>query len=160
MGLRLLYQRREEGNVDLFMSSDLDEVIERSDRIAVFSGGVMSHRRSQADFSRGTGTPHRRAGMKMRPWITRIWPIVPILAALIATSALLVLFGAEPGEAFQAMFQGAFGDLSKSLSVMAFWVPLLLSATGLLVTFTAGLWNIGVEGQIIRSDRGQLGHYV
>lgn len=85
----------------------------------------------------------------MRPWITRIWPIVPILAALIVTAALLVLFGAEPGVAFQAMFQGAFGDLSKSLSVLAFWVPLLLSATGLLVTFTAGLWNIGVEGQII-----------
>ncbi|HLE52230.1 MAG TPA: ATP-binding cassette domain-containing protein [Anaerolineales bacterium] len=38
----LLYQRREEGTAILFMSSDLDEVIERSDRIAVFSGGVMS----------------------------------------------------------------------------------------------------------------------
>jgi len=87
--------------------------------------------------------------MKTRRWITRIWPIVPILAALIVTSALLVLFGAEPGESFQAMFQGAFGDQSKTLSVLAFWVPLLLSATGLLVTFTAGLWNIGVEGQIV-----------
>jgi simple sugar transport system permease protein len=33
--------------------------------------------------------------------------------------------------------------------VLTFWVPLFLSATGLLVTFTAGLWNIGIEGQII-----------
>jgi general nucleoside transport system permease protein len=87
--------------------------------------------------------------MKTRRWITWIWPIVPIFAALAVTSALLVLFGAKPGESFQAMFQGAFGDQSKSLSVMAFWVPMLLSAIGLLVTFTAGLWNIGVEGQII-----------
>ena len=87
--------------------------------------------------------------MKTRRWITRIWPIVPILAALIVTSALLVLFGAKPGESFQAMFQGAFGDQSKTLSVLAFWVPLLFSAVGLLVTFTAGLWNIGVEGQIV-----------
>jgi simple sugar transport system ATP-binding protein len=38
----LLYQRREEGTAILFMSADLDEVIERSDRIAVFSGGRMS----------------------------------------------------------------------------------------------------------------------
>jgi len=38
----LLYQRREEGTAILFMSPDLDEVIDRSDRIAVFSGGVMS----------------------------------------------------------------------------------------------------------------------
>lgn len=38
----LLYRRREEGTAILFMSADLDEIIERSDRIAVFSGGLMS----------------------------------------------------------------------------------------------------------------------
>lgn len=37
-----LYLRREEGTAIIFMSSDLDEIFERSDRIAVFSGGVMS----------------------------------------------------------------------------------------------------------------------
>jgi simple sugar transport system ATP-binding protein len=37
-----LYLRREEGTAILFMSADLDEIFERSDRIAVFSGGVMS----------------------------------------------------------------------------------------------------------------------
>jgi ABC-type uncharacterized transport system ATPase subunit len=38
----LLYQRREVGTAILFISADLDEIIERSDRIAVFSGGIMS----------------------------------------------------------------------------------------------------------------------
>jgi simple sugar transport system ATP-binding protein len=38
----LLYQRRDDGTAILFMSADLDEIIERSDRIAVFSGGKMS----------------------------------------------------------------------------------------------------------------------
>jgi len=84
-----------------------------------------------------------------RQWIKWVWPVVPILAALLVTSLLLYLFGANPLTAFDAMLQGAFGDTSKTLSVLAFWVPLLLSATGLLVTFTAGLWNIGIEGQII-----------
>jgi simple sugar transport system ATP-binding protein len=37
-----LYQRRDTGTAILFMSADLDEIIERSDRIAVFSGGRMS----------------------------------------------------------------------------------------------------------------------
>jgi simple sugar transport system ATP-binding protein len=37
-----LYSRREDGTAIIFMSADLDEIIERSDRIAVFSGGVMS----------------------------------------------------------------------------------------------------------------------
>jgi ABC-type uncharacterized transport system ATPase subunit len=37
-----LLQRAEEGTAILFMSADLDELVERSDRIAAFSGGVMS----------------------------------------------------------------------------------------------------------------------
>ncbi len=37
-----LYHRREEGTAIVFISPDMDEIIERSDRIAVFSGGVMS----------------------------------------------------------------------------------------------------------------------
>jgi simple sugar transport system ATP-binding protein len=37
-----LYRRRGDGTAIMFMSADLDEIIERSDRIAVFSGGVMS----------------------------------------------------------------------------------------------------------------------
>jgi simple sugar transport system ATP-binding protein len=37
----LLYRRRDDGTAVVFMSADLDEILERSDRIAVFSGGVM-----------------------------------------------------------------------------------------------------------------------
>lgn len=37
-----LYARRKDGTAILFISADLDEVIDRSDRIAVFSGGKMS----------------------------------------------------------------------------------------------------------------------
>lgn len=38
----LLYERLANGTAIMFMSADLDEILERSDRIAVFSGGVMS----------------------------------------------------------------------------------------------------------------------
>ena len=81
-------------------------------------------------------------------WL-RLWPLVPIAGALIFTSALLLLFDASPAEAYRAMWDGAFGGQDKILGVLAFWVPLLLCSTGLIITFTAGLWNIGVEGQII-----------
>lgn len=87
--------------------------------------------------------------MKVRKYLTWSWPIIPIIAALLFTALLLVLFGASPLDSLDAMYKGAFGDQSKTLSVLAFWVPLLLSSAGLLVTFKAGLWNIGVEGQII-----------
>ncbi len=51
------------------------------------------------------------------------------------------------------MWNGAFGgiangDYVKIGSVILAWVPLLLASVGLLITFTAGLWNIGIEGQI------------
>ena len=87
--------------------------------------------------------------MKASRVVRWVWPLVPILAALLFTTGLLLIFKANPLESLRAMYNGAFGDQAKTLSVLAFWVPLTLSAAGLLVTFTAGLWNIGVEGQII-----------
>ncbi|HSG44526.1 MAG TPA: ATP-binding cassette domain-containing protein [Anaerolineales bacterium] len=38
----LFYKRRDDDTAIMFISPDLDEIIERSDRIAVFSGGKMS----------------------------------------------------------------------------------------------------------------------
>ena len=87
--------------------------------------------------------------MNFRPWVRKTWPLVPIILALLVTSLLLVQFGTSPKDALAAMLEGSLGDTSKVLQVLAFLVPLLLAASGLLVTFTAGLWNIGVEGQII-----------
>lgn len=95
-------------------------------------------------------SPKTEANVNPTPnWLARIWPAVPVIAALLFTTALLVLFGASPIESYKAMLQGAFGGQDRVLSVVAFWIPLLLASLGLLVTFTAGLWNIGVEGQII-----------
>lgn len=87
--------------------------------------------------------------MSIRRVFVYAWPVVPVVAALLFTAGLLILYNASPSEALDAVIQGAFGDQSKTLSVMAFWVPLTLCAAGLVITFTAGLWNIGIEGQII-----------
>jgi ABC-type uncharacterized transport system permease subunit len=87
--------------------------------------------------------------MRLRAWIQLTWPVAPIVSALVVTSLILILFGTSPTDALAAMYEGSFGDPSKILQVLAFLVPLVLAASGLLVTFTAGLWNIGVEGQII-----------
>lgn len=90
----------------------------------------------------------------MTNFLRKIWPVVPVLAALLFVVLLLVLFGADPMESLDAIISGAFGTQDKILSVTAFWIPLLLCSIGLLITFTAGLWNIGVEGQIILGSIG------
>lgn len=86
---------------------------------------------------------------RLRAWLPRLWGLVPILAALGFTSLLLLAFGSSPQIAFGALWQGVFGTSERMLTTLAFWIPLLLASGGLLVTFKAGLWNIGIEGQFI-----------
>jgi ABC-type uncharacterized transport system permease subunit len=87
--------------------------------------------------------------MTRNRFVRLAWPIVPVLGALVLTGLLLVLFGVSPQAGFGAILRGSFGDQAKTLSVLAFWVPMTLASAGLVVSFTAGLWNIGVEGQIV-----------
>ncbi len=82
-------------------------------------------------------------------WLSQLWTLAPVGAALLLTSLLLIAFGASPAESFSAIWQGAFGSQDRLLTTLAFWIPLLLSSLGLLVSFRAGLWNIGIEGQFI-----------
>ena len=64
-------------------------------------------------------------------------------------SLILVAAGASPMEAYKNMITGSVGSMRKFAEVLMTFVPLLLVTAGLLITFSAGLWNIGVEGQIV-----------
>ncbi len=83
-----------------------------------------------------------------------LWPIVPVLLSILVTTLLLLLVGGDPIVTFSALFDGAVGTSDRLFSTLAFWVPLLLCSAGLLVSFAAGLWNIGVEGQMIMGALG------
>lgn len=73
---------------------------------------------------------------------------IAIAVGIGLTLGLLVLIGAPPLEALRVVFDGAFGNRSRIAATLMAWVPLVLAAAGLLVSFQGGLWNIGVEGQI------------
>jgi len=74
---------------------------------------------------------------------------IAILSALVFSAFILLILGASPFDAFALILSGAFGSPAKLAYVMTAWAPVLLCSAGLLVTFAAGLWNIGIEGQII-----------
>ncbi|MBM3129252.1 MAG: ABC transporter permease [Chloroflexi bacterium] len=78
-----------------------------------------------------------------------LWTIGPILLALLLTTLALIAIGADPAKAYATMWNGAFGSAEKLSSVMDAWVPLVFCSVGLFITFTAGLWNIGIEGQMV-----------
>ncbi len=75
--------------------------------------------------------------------------LIPVILALLFTTLILLIVGAPPGEAYRNIVQGALESPDKWASVVTATVPLLLCSAGLLITFAAGLWNIGVEGQIV-----------
>ncbi len=74
--------------------------------------------------------------------------LAAILLALFFTTGILLLAGAPPLEAYRQIVIGSLGSFKKVTDVLVAWVPLVLATSGLLVTFAAGLWNIGIEGQI------------
>jgi simple sugar transport system permease protein len=82
-------------------------------------------------------------------WWNVSFQVFAVLLALVFTTIVLILADAPPLKAYQNILKGSFGSLKSFANVLVAWVPLLLVTSGLLVTFTAGLWNIGAEGQIV-----------
>jgi simple sugar transport system permease protein len=78
-----------------------------------------------------------------------VFQLLAFLMALGFVSLILVSAGASPMEAYKNMLTGSVGSMRKFAEVLVAFVPLLLVTAGLLITFSAGLWNIGVEGQIV-----------
>jgi simple sugar transport system permease protein len=78
-----------------------------------------------------------------------VFQFLAFVLALGFVSLILIAAKASPMEAFKNMTTGSVGSTRKFAEVLVTFVPLLLVTAGLLITFSAGLWNIGVEGQIV-----------
>ncbi|MEN8198602.1 MAG: ABC transporter permease [Thermodesulfobacteriota bacterium] len=79
-----------------------------------------------------------------------------ILLVLGFTSVVLLISGAPVLATFQNIWLGAFSSTTKISQVLSVWVPLILCSCGLLFTFRANLWNIGIEGQVIMGAIGAM----
>ena len=72
-----------------------------------------------------------------------------LLAVFLFTTLILLLAGAPPFSAYYSILKGSLGSWNKFSHVTKAWIPLTLCGCGLLFTFRIGLWNIGVEGQVM-----------
>jgi ABC-type uncharacterized transport system permease subunit len=75
--------------------------------------------------------------------------IVTLIAVFFFTSLVLLVAGAPPFAAYYYIFKGSLGSWNKFAHVIKTWLPLTLCGCGLLFTFRIGLWNIGIEGQVM-----------
>jgi general nucleoside transport system permease protein len=74
--------------------------------------------------------------------------IASIALAFAVVIGLLAWLGQDPFTALGDVVTGALGNAGSAGDTLMAWVPLTLAAAGLTVTFAAGLWNIGIEGQV------------
>lgn len=87
--------------------------------------------------------------LKNTRWMSIIFQIAALILALLFTTIILISTGAPPLQAYVYIVKGAVSSLDRISKVIVSWIPLLLTTSGLLITFSTGLWNIGVEGQIV-----------
>lgn len=71
------------------------------------------------------------------------------LLALSVGALILLIFGENPVTAYQALLKGALGSKRTVAETMLSATPLLLGGLAVAVGFRCGLFNMGVEGQIV-----------
>lgn len=75
--------------------------------------------------------------------------LLAVMIALLAGSAIILLYGERPGHVYLAILQYTFSETDGLAYVLALATPLIFSALAVSVAFKAGMFNIGVEGQYL-----------
>ena len=76
-------------------------------------------------------------------------PICAILLALGVGAIVMLLVGDNPIEAYAALLYGMFGTWDRVAASLGRSTPYIGAALGVAFAFRAGLFNIGVEGQLL-----------
>src|SRR5689334_24539400 len=86
-------------------------------------------------------------------WVSRLidalMPVFATLAALIVGAVMLLFLKVNPLQAYQALWEGAFGSTNAFAETLVKATPLLLVALGICISFRGDVINIGGEGQMI-----------
>ena len=76
-------------------------------------------------------------------------PVCAILLALAAGGVIILLVGENPLTAYWALLRGMFGSWDRVAASLGRSTPFIGAALAVAFAFRAGLFNIGVEGQLL-----------
>lgn len=87
-------------------------------------------------------------------WLRVALPLLAIVTSLLLGSLLIAAAGANPLQAYAALFRAAFscagpGGMCALLTTLQYATPLIFSGLSALVAFRAGLFSIGQAGQMV-----------
>ena len=69
--------------------------------------------------------------------------------SVISVTIVLLILQVMPFEIYGNLFDGSFGSLDKISRTLLIATIMALAGFALVVTFSTGLWNIGIEGQML-----------
>lgn len=75
-------------------------------------------------------------------------PLLSLFTAMVIGAFVIWLAGGDPIEAYHALFVGAFGSTRAFANTIAKSTPYVIGGLAVALGFKAGLFNIGVEGQL------------
>ena len=75
-------------------------------------------------------------------------PLLSLFTALVIGAFVIGLAGGDPITAYLALFEGAFGSTRAISNTIAKSTPYVIGGLAVALGFKAGLFNIGVEGQL------------
>lgn len=78
-----------------------------------------------------------------------IVPVLAVLLGIIVGTIIMLITGYDAGAAFIALWDGAFGDIYYTGETIRQVTPYILAGLAVGFAFKTGLFNIGVEGQLI-----------
>jgi len=76
-------------------------------------------------------------------------PLLAALAALAVGALMLLVLGANPWQAYGALWEGAFGSTNALAETIVKATPLLLVGLGICISFRGNVINVGGEGQMV-----------
>lgn len=76
-------------------------------------------------------------------------PVMIILAAVMVITVLLLAIGVNPGAVYASMVEGSFGSGMGIINTLNKAVPICLASLGVAVARQAGIFNIGINGQMM-----------
>jgi general nucleoside transport system permease protein len=78
-----------------------------------------------------------------------IVPVIAVLLGILVGTIIMIVTGYNALAAFIALWNGAFGEVYYVGEVIRQVTPLILAGLSVAFAFRTGLFNIGVEGQLI-----------
>ncbi|WP_273130470.1 ABC transporter permease [Metabacillus sp. HB246100] len=87
--------------------------------------------------------------MKLNRYMNVLIPIIAVILGLISGAIIMLVSGYDPVAGYSALWYGIFGESYYIGETIRQLTPYILTGLAVAFAFRTGLFNIGVEGQVI-----------